>query len=179
MALTATIYRWQINLSDVDRNVYQEIDLRLARHPSETMRYLITRAIAYCLNVEEGLAFSKGLSTAEEPAVWTHDLQGTLTRWIEIGMPAADRLHKARKGCDQVAIYMHQDPAMLRRAIEARPVFKAETIPVYVLEASFLDALEAVLDRQSRFEMVRTDGQLYVTIDGKTIEGTLAQHSLA
>src|SRR6478736_465529 len=100
MALTATIYRWQINLSDVDRNVYQEIDLRLARHPSETMRYLITRAIAHCLNVEEGLAFSKGLATAEEPALGSHDLQGTLTRWIEIGMPSADRLHKARKGCD-------------------------------------------------------------------------------
>ena len=75
MALSATVYHLQIELSDVDRGVYESLDLRLARHPSETMRYLLTRVIGYCLCYEPGIAFSKGLSNTEEPAVWARDLQ--------------------------------------------------------------------------------------------------------
>src|SRR5438874_12979014 len=97
MALSATVYHLQIELSDVDRGVYEELDLRVARHPSETMRYLLTRVLAYCLCYEEGIAFSKGLSTVEEPPLWVKDAQGNLRVWIEIGTPSPERLHKASK----------------------------------------------------------------------------------
>src|SRR3954469_15408398 len=98
MALSATVYRLQIDLSDVDRNLYQALDLRVARHPSESMRYLLTRILAYCLCHEEGIAFSKGgLSSNEEPPLTIRDLQGNLRTWIEIGSPSAERLHKASK----------------------------------------------------------------------------------
>src|SRR5579859_1018315 len=70
VALTSTVYHLEIDLSDVDRGVYETLDLRLARHPSESKHYLLTRALAYCLFYEEGIAFSKGLSTTDEPAVW-------------------------------------------------------------------------------------------------------------
>ena len=76
MALSATVYHFQIELSDVDRGVYQSLDLRVARHPSESTPYLLTRVIAYALLFEEGIAFTKGLSTSEEPALWVKDLQG-------------------------------------------------------------------------------------------------------
>jgi uncharacterized protein YaeQ len=102
MALSATVYHLQVDLSDVDRGVYQALDLRVARHPSETMRYLLTRVIAYCLCYEEGIAFTKGLSDAEDPALWIKDLQGNLRAWIEIGTPSAERLHKASKGSPRV-----------------------------------------------------------------------------
>ena len=78
MALTATVYHVQINLSDVDRGVYTALDLRLARHPSETMRYLLTRTLAYCFSYEEGIAFSKGgLSSTDEPPVSIRDRTGS------------------------------------------------------------------------------------------------------
>src|SRR6476469_2264618 len=97
MALTATMYHLQIGLSDVDRGVYETLDLRVAQHPSETMRYLLTRTLAYCLLYEPGIAFTRGLSTTDEPALWIKDLQGQLRTWIDVGTPSADRLHKARK----------------------------------------------------------------------------------
>src|SRR4051794_20310646 len=78
VALASTVYHLEIDLSDVDRAVYEKLDLRLARHPSESMHYLLARAIAYCLFYEEGIAFSRGLSTNDEPAVWVKDPQGNV-----------------------------------------------------------------------------------------------------
>src|SRR6188768_1958505 len=98
MALTATVYRLTITLSDVDRGVYEALDLRVARHPSESARYFWQRTLAYCLCYEEGIAFSKGgLSDSDEPPVSIVDGTGVLRAWIDVGSPSADRLHRAAK----------------------------------------------------------------------------------
>src|SRR5882724_1455887 len=116
MALTATIYHFQITLSDVDRSVYEALDLRVARHPSETMRYLVTRTLAYCLSYEDGIAFSKaGVSSADEPPLAVHDPTGGLVAWIDVGAPSADRLHKAAKAAKRVALFTHVDISQLRK----------------------------------------------------------------
>src|SRR5258706_16167143 len=110
MALGATVYHLQIDLSDVDRNVYQTLDLRVARHPSESMRYMLTRVLAYCLSYEEGIAFSKGgLSSAADPPITVHDATGLLLAWIDIGAPSAERLHKASKAAPPVALFTAAD----------------------------------------------------------------------
>jgi uncharacterized protein YaeQ len=179
MALTATIYHFQITLSDVDRSVYEALDLRVARHPSETMRYLVTRTLAYCLSYEEGIAFSKGgLSTAEEAPVSVRDATGVLRAWIDVGSPSAERLHKASKAAGRVALFTHVEHSLLLREAAARPIHHLEQIEVFRLEPAFLDALDAKLDKNSKFEVVRTDGQLYVTLAGETLNGTLTQCSL-
>src|SRR5262245_1712383 len=164
MAQSATVYHLQVDLSDVDRGVYQALDLRIARHPSETMRYLLTRTIAYCLCHDEGIEFSKGLSTVEEPAVLVKDLQGNLRAWIEVGTPSAERLHKASKACPRVVVFSHNDPALLQKAARGKTIHKVEAIEVYALETGFLDALEAVTDRNTRWTLVHTEGTLYVTV---------------
>src|SRR5688572_18450792 len=97
MALGATIHAFTVRLSHVDRNIYENLDLRLARHPSETAEFLVTRLLAYCLEHTEGIAFSKGLSDPDEPAIVVRDLTGALRGWIEVGAPEAPRLHKAAK----------------------------------------------------------------------------------
>ena len=86
MALTSTMYRLEIELSDVDRSTYATLDLRLARHPSESARYLLTRTLAYCLSYEEGIAFSKGgLSASDEPpvAIWDPNSNQLLERQLK------------------------------------------------------------------------------------------------
>jgi len=179
MALTATIYHFQITLSDVDRGLYESLDLRVARHPSETMRYLVTRTLAYCLSYEEGIAFSKGgLSSAEEAPLSVRDATGVLRAWIDVGAPSAERLHKASKAAERVALFTHVELPLLLREASARPIHRVEQIEVYRLDAQFLDALDRKLDKNSKFELVRTDGQLYVTIGGETLNGTLTQCSL-
>jgi len=179
MALTATIYRLQVALSDVDRGVYEALDLRLARHPSETMRYLLTRTLAYCLSYEEGIAFSKeGISSTEEPPLAVRDPTGLLLAWIEVGSPSAERLHKASKAAPRVAVFTHAPLALLRREAGSRVIHKVEAIDVWRFEPSFLDAIEPKIDRNAKIELVRNDGQLYVTAGGAMIEAELPRASL-
>ena len=116
MALTATMHHVEVTLSDVDRGVYEALDLRIAQHPSESMRYMLTRTLAYCLSYEEGIAFSKGgLSSTDEPAISVKDPTGILLAWIEIGSPSAERLHKASKAARRVAVFTHAELAQLRK----------------------------------------------------------------
>jgi uncharacterized protein YaeQ len=178
MALSATVYHLQIELSDVDRGVYQALDLRVARHPSETMRYLLTRVIAYCLCHEEGISFSKGLSATDEPAVWVKDLQGNLRAWIEVGTPSADRLHKASKASPRVVVFTHNDPELLIKAAASRTIHNASAIEVYALEGRFLDAVDGVTDRNARWTLVRTEGTLYLTSGDSNLTAPVTRHNL-
>jgi len=93
VALTATIYNFDIDLADADRGVYESLALRVACHPSESEEYLITRVLAYALEFSEGIEFSRGLSNPDEPAISIRDMTGALKSWIEIGNPEAARLH--------------------------------------------------------------------------------------
>jgi len=178
MAVGATVYHLQIDLSDVDRNVYEALDLRLARHPSETMRFLLTRVIAYCLCYEEGIAFSKGLSQTDEPAIWIKDMQGNLRCWIEVGSPSPERLHKASKASPKVVVYTQHDPELLRKSAQTTRIHKAEAIEIYALPPEMLDALDALTSRNAKWVLVRTSGELYITVDGESVTGQIARSGL-
>ena len=97
MALNATIYNFDVELADNDRQVYESLALRVARHPSESEEYLVARLLAYLLEFAEGIEFSRGVSTPDEPAIAVRDLTGAIATWIDIGTPDAERLHKASK----------------------------------------------------------------------------------
>jgi uncharacterized protein YaeQ len=179
MALTATIHHVELTLSDVDRSVYESLDLRLARHPSESARYLLTRLLAYCLSYEEGIAFSKGgVSSTDEPPVSVRDPTGVLLAWIDVGSPSAERLHRASKAARRVALYTHVEPSLLRREASSRAIHKVEAIEVWRLEPAFLDALEPLLERSMKLELARNDGGLYVTAGERVVEGALSRVSL-
>jgi len=95
MALKPTIFKFSVALSDVDRNRYEDLPLTVAQHPSETLERMMARVLAYCLNADDGLEFSKGLSDNEQPDLWRRSLDGRILDWIEVGEPSADRLRKA------------------------------------------------------------------------------------
>ncbi|HEY8040379.1 MAG TPA: YaeQ family protein [Polyangiaceae bacterium] len=179
MALTATIHHVEVTLSDVDRSVYESLDLRLARHPSESARYLLTRLLAYCLSYEEGIAFSKGgVSSVDEPPIAVRDPTGILLAWIDIGSPSAERLHKAAKAARRVALFTHVDPALLRREAASRAIHKVQDIEVWRLQPALLDTLEPMLERSTKLEVARNEGHLYVTAAGRVIEGEVVRVSL-
>jgi uncharacterized protein YaeQ len=179
MALTATIHHVQVTLSDVDRSVYEKLDLRLARHPSESARYLLTRLLAYCLSYEEGIAFSKGgLSSTEEAPIAVHDPTGILLAWIDIGAPSAERLHKAAKAARRVALFTHVAPRLLQQEAATRAIHRVEAIEVWRFEPAFLDSLESMMGRSAEIEVARNDGKLYVTAGGVAREGDVTRLSL-
>lgn len=173
------MYHMQIGLSDVERGVYESLDLRVARHPSESARFLLTRILAYCLAYEEGITFSKGgLSSTEDPPVFVRDPTGVLTHWLEVGSPSAERLHKAAKACPQVSLWSHIELSLLRKEAASRPIHRLEEIQLFLLPPSFLDQLDQLLDRNCSLELLRNDGRLYVTIGGTTCDCELEPTTL-
>ena len=173
MALTSTIYTFDITLSDVDRNVYEQLALKVACHPSETDEYLLTRVLAYCLEYAEGIQFSKGLSDPEDPAISVRDLTGAIRSWIEIGAPDAARVHKASKAAPRVAVYTHKEPRLFMRAYEGAKLHRAEAIEFYAMDRELLAALVPHLDRRVKLTLSRTEGELYVDIGGESLTGVV------
>lgn len=178
MALTATVLRLKLQLSDADRNVYEALDLRLAQHPSETASYLVTRVLAYALSYEEGIEWSHGLSHADEPAAWVKTRDGRTTLWIEVGTPSAERLHRASKACARVVVFTHHDPEAILREARKSKIHRAEHIEVHAPSPALIAALADVIGRNMSWELVRSGGALYVTVDGRTLEGTLERYRL-
>jgi uncharacterized protein YaeQ len=171
VALSATMRRFEIGLSDSDREVYETLDLRVAQHPSESERYLVARVIARCLEHADGLEFSKGgVSDDTEPALIQRDLTGRLTAWIEIGSPSPDRLHKATKASPRVCVYTWKDADKLAAEILERKTHRASEIELSELDAAVLDALAATLDRVNKWEIAVTGGALYITAGGESFE---------
>lgn len=170
MALTATIFRFELNLSDVDRGVYEELELRVARHPSETDEHMVTRVLAMALEHREGLSFGRGISTPEDPALSAPGEHGTTALWIEIGHPAPARLHKITKAAEDVAVYTHRDPAPLLGELDSGKVHRGDEVRVVALDPRFIGALVETLDRKNRWEVLRNEGSLYVTVGETVIE---------
>jgi uncharacterized protein YaeQ len=178
MALTATVYTFEIELSDVDRGVYETLKFKAAQHPSETTEFLVTRVLAYCLEFREGIAFSKGLDDPDEPAVVIRDLSGTMQVWIDIGNPDATRVHKASKATGRVVIYTHKDPDRLVRQLAGERIHKREAIEIRAVDLELIDALAKRLDRRMIFALSVTDGHLFLTIRGETFDAAVERFSL-
>lgn len=171
MALTATIHTFTIQLSDVDRAVYETLALKVARHPSESGEYLVTRVLAYCLEYAEGLAFSRGLSDADEPALAVRDLTGALKVWIDVGSPDAARLHKAAKAAPRVVVYTHRDPAHIQRQLAGERIHRSEALELYAIDRGVIDGLTRRLARRMQFDISVTDRHLFISIGDDTLSG--------
>jgi uncharacterized protein YaeQ len=179
MALPSTLYRFRLNLSDVDRDVYKELDLRVAMHPSESQPFLLTRIIAYALNEQDGLEFAPGgLSDAEIPCISVPGVHGGVALWIEIGNPSARKLHKASKAAERLKVYTYKDPLNLLREIQANKIHDVENIEIYSLGPKFLENLAATLGRDNRWSVIHTDGSLSITVNDVTEQGELVRHSI-
>lgn len=170
MALTATMRRFTIALADSDRGVYEELELRVAQHPSESDRYLVARLVARALEHAEGVDFTRGLDADDEPALWQRDLRNDLQAWIEIGTPAVPRLHKASKACRRVVVYGWKGLEALAAALVEERVHRAEHIELRGLDAGFLDEVAATLERNNRWELSVAGGALYLAVGGRTFE---------
>jgi uncharacterized protein YaeQ len=178
VALPSTIYNATVELSDVDRGVYETLAVRLAMHPSETIEYMVTRLLAYCLEYTEGIEMTAGLSDGDEPAIVVRDLTGRITAWIEVGLPDAERLHRASKLAAHVAVYTHRDLRILLRQLEGRRIHRAEEIPIYAFEPAFIDGVASRFGRRVSISLSVTERHLYLDIDGQSLTTVLTETHL-
>ena len=175
MALTATVYNFDIELADMDRQVYESLALRVARHPSESGEYLVARVLAYLLEYAEGIEFSRGVSKPDEPTIAIRDLTGTIASWIDIGTPDAARLHKASKAAARVAVYTHKDPTQFLKQLAGEKIHQAHELELYAIDRALIAALVARLERRVAFSLSVTDRELYLSIGGDTLTGRVVR----
>ncbi|MFZ4856222.1 MAG: YaeQ family protein [Desulfuromonadaceae bacterium] len=173
MALPSTIYRANIQLSDIDRGVYEALQMTVARHPSETEERLVTRLLAYALFYEEQLLFTKGVSAGDEPDLWAKGPDGRVLLWIEVGLPDAERVIKASR---------HAARVILVASGKALPNWEQQQLPkledianliVISFDQAFINCLVSQLDRSINWAITITDGNLYINVGIETYETVL------
>ena len=178
MALPPTLFTWEISLADADREVYETLSLRFARHPSESEDFLLTRVLAYCLEWREGIAFSSGLSTPDLPAILHKDLDGTIRTWIDIGLPDSARLHKAGKLASEVIVYPHRQTDVWLRSLQGATIYGAERLRIVCLDRELVASAARHVERRQKVSVARSGGQLYLDLGTHHAEGAIEERQL-
>ena len=178
MTTGSTVYTFEIQLSDTTRSVYQQLSLRPATHPSETLEFLACRVLAYCLEFGPGIEFSKGLEDPEMPAIWAHDLTGQITHWIEIGTPSVEKLHKASKLVDQITVYTHKNPATALEQLSRKGIYRAESIRLFAFSNALLTELATQIEKRNAWDLARSDGHIYLDVAGKHLSAEIKSFQL-
>lgn len=171
MALKSTIFKANLQVSDMDRNYYAEHALTLARHPSETDERMMVRLLAFTLNADPALEFCKGLSSDEEPDLWRKDLTGAIEQWIEVGLPDERRLRKACGRADEVLLYIYGGRAAeIWWEANRKELARQDKLSVHVVDEVTSQALAALTERTMPLQATIQDGELWLsTEDGRSV----------
>lgn len=170
MALKSTVYKAELQLSDMDRNYYAAHALTLARHPSETDERMMMRLLAFALHADENLIFAKGLSDIDEPDLWLKDYTGAIKLWVEVGQPDERRLLKACGRAEHVVVYSYaSNSAIWWQGIGSR-VERAKNLTVWNLPMATSQALEKMAQRTMQLQCTIQDSQLWLTDETQTVQ---------
>jgi len=169
MALKPTIYRFNIELADLDRERYDTLNLTVALHPSETPERMLARVLAFCFGAQDRLQFSRGLSDPDEPALWSHALDGRIESWIEVGEPSFERIRKAISLSEQASVYCFNTRAAVWWE-QIQPQLAALPVSVYRLPWVPLQTLAQSVSRTMVISVTISGGALYLSSGADTFE---------
>jgi len=171
MAVKATIFKVELQVNDIDRNYYQSHTLTLAQHPSETEERLMVRLLAFALNAGEGLSFGRGISTDDEPDLWSRDLTGVIDLWIDVGQPDEQRIRKACGRSGEVRVYCFSGrSADIWWKKNAAALDRCSNLRVFQIAAEASQHLAALASRNMQLQCLVQDGQVQVMSDAATVE---------
>ncbi|WP_044528157.1 YaeQ family protein [Herbaspirillum sp. B65] len=162
MALKSTIFKADLQISDMDRHYYQQHALTIARHPSETDERMMIRVLAFALHASEALAFGKGLSDTDEPDLWQKDLTGAIDLWIEVGQPDDRAILKACGRAQQVLVYSYSSTSNIWWNQTGSRVDRAKNLKVINVAAEASQALAALAQRTMQLQCTIQDGQVWL-----------------
>jgi uncharacterized protein YaeQ len=175
VALSSTVFTFDIDLSHVDRHIYEQLSLRVAQHPSESEEFLVARVLAYCLEYSPGIEFSRGLCDADDPPIAVRDLTGALRTWIDVGTPSPDRLHRASKAASRVVVYVHKDYRQWLPELTASTIHRGAALELYAIDRALIADIVARLERRMSFALSVSDGELFVAFSDVNISGPVAR----
>ena len=175
MAHKATIFRVELQVSDIDRNYYATHSLTVAQHPSETEERMMVRVLAFALNASERLAFGRGVSTDDEPDIWNRDLTGDIELWIEIGQPDESRLRRACGRAREVRVYTFSGRgAGIWWQKNAAALERCANLRVFDIAAETSAQLAALATRSMQLQLLVQDGHVQLSSDTATVDVELA-----
>ena len=174
MALRSTVYKTDLQVSDLDRQAFESQPLALALHPSETEERMMVRLLAYALHIGEGLAFGRGISSDDEAAVWQHDLAGNLQLWVEVGLPDERLLRRASGRAREVVLYAYGGRAVSVWWQQNRDTLaRLGNLRVLEVPQDFSRALAACANRNMAVQVTVQDGLMWFAVGDTTVEGSL------
>lgn len=164
MALSATIYKADLDIADMDRHYYANHALTLAMHPSETEERLMVRLLAFALHADEALSFTRGLSAEDEPDLWQKDLTGEIALWIEVGLPDERRLRKACGRARKVMVYAFGGRvADIWWDKSKKDLLKLDNLSVLNVAEATSEVLTSLAQRSMRLSFSLQDGDVWVS----------------
>jgi uncharacterized protein YaeQ len=170
MALNSTIYKVELQISDMDRHYYATHALTLARHPSETEERLMVRLLAFALYAQDRLEFGKGISDEDEPALWHKSYTEEIELWIELGQPDETRIRKACGRSRQVVVINYGGNASdIWWDKNATALSRNRNLSVLDIPASTVGELAELLQRGMRLQCLIQDGQLQIMNDADAV----------
>lgn len=162
MALKPTIHKARIALTDLDRNHYESLDLTVAQHPSETAERMCARILAYCINAAEGITFTTGISTPDQPDIRITSLDNRLLAWIDVGEPSPDRLKKASHLAEQVRVYSFNSKSdVWWRKEQAR--LGASGVEIFQFPWAQIEGLRELVMRTMDWSMTISESTAFIT----------------
>jgi uncharacterized protein YaeQ len=166
MAAKATVFKAELQVSDMDRHYYATHALTLAQHPSETEDRLMVRLLAFALNASESLAFGRGISTEDEPDIWDRDLTGAIQLWIEVGQPDEQRLRKACGRAKEVRVYCYSGRSAAVWWQKSESDFaRFKNLRVFDVPAEATTQLGALAARNMNLQCLIQDGHVQLSTD--------------
>jgi len=170
MALKATIFKIQIAVADMDRDHYGDYSLTIARHPSETNERMMLRVLAFALSAGERLEFGGGVSTPDEPDLWSRDLRGDIQEWIELGQPDPRRIRKACGRAAKVRVYLYGGmKASTWWEQERASLLRHDNLTVAMLAPDETAALADLADRGLSLQCNIQDGEVWMIGADRTV----------
>ena len=160
---------FHLELANIDDNVYETLKFRVAQHPSENADRVVVRVLARALSRDENLEFGRGLDHTDEPALWSHDDSGQLRLWVDVGAPAASRLHRAHKHAEEVLVFTDKNLTGLQKEWRGQKIHRADGIKVMVFTPAFIAELAETIEKQNPWNITLHDGELTVTVGDKSI----------
>ena len=176
MALKATIFKVDLSLTDMDRNLFQDYALTLARHPSENDVRMMVRLLAFMRYADDALVFGKGLSTDEEPDLWRKELTGVIDLWIVVGQPDERWLRKASGRSERVVVFSYGGRVAEIWWDQNRATLeKLSNLTVFRLAPESTQALAALANRAMTLQCMIQDGEMLITGEGDAVRIEPAQ----
>ncbi len=170
MAPKSTVFKAELQVTDMDRHYYAQHNLTLAQHPSETEQRLMARLITFALLAQERLEFARGLSEESEPDLWRRDYTGDIEQWVELGNPDESRIRKACGRCQQVVVVNYAgNIADMWWAKNSETLSRSKNLSVINIKSEMIDDAVRLLQRSMRLTAMIQDGEMQLMSENDNV----------